>query len=162
MLGVERCLSRTGPLADVAVLSVAVPIPVNAGRPVSVHATLPVEAFDQVPELHRIDFFFSGHVEVGAFQHGVQGQVSPEPDVLAEWRDDLFDSRDQLVPVAEVVQHDDAATGFTYPDHFVHDFTVVRDGGHDISRHDGVEGIVGEFHFSRVHQHEPNMVQMVM
>ena len=50
-------------------------------------------------EFHRIDFLFSGHVKVGAFQHGIQRKVGAEADVLAEGRDDFSTAATNLFPL---------------------------------------------------------------
>lgn len=82
--------------------------------------------------------------------------------MFTEGRDDFFHGRDQLVAVAEVVEHDDAAARLAHADHFVHDFTVVRHGSHDVSGHHGVERVVGKVHLSCIHQHQPHMIKVVV
>ena len=143
-------------LTDVPVPPVA--ISVHAAVPIAALGTLPVDTFHQVPELHRIHFFFSGHVEVGAFEYRVQREIGTETDVLAEWGNDLLHGGDQLIAVAEVIQHDDAPARLAHADHFIDDFAIVGHGGDDVRRHHCVKAIVGEFHFPGVHQHQPNMV----
>ena len=139
-------------------------VPIHA--PVSIHAavlgTLLVDTFHQVPELHRVDFFFTGDVEVGPFEHGVQREVGSEADMLAEGRNHFFHGSNQFVAVAEVVQHDDASAWLADANHLVHDFAVIRYGSHDIGCHHGIEAVVGEVHFPGVHQHQSHMVKMIV
>ena len=82
----------------------SVSVPIHA--PVSIHAavlgTLLVDTFHQVPKLHRVDFFFTGDVEVGPFEHGVQREVGSEADMLAEGRNHFFHGSNQFVAVADV------------------------------------------------------------
>jgi len=89
----------------------------------------------------------------------MQRQIRAPSQVLRERGDDFLHRGDDLVAVAEVVEHDDAAARAADTDHFIDDFAVVRHGGDDVGRDDGIETTVGKFHGAGIHAMELHMRQ---
>ena len=73
------------------------------------------------------------------------------PNALRERGNHFFHGGDDLIVVAEVIQHDDPSAGSADADHFTDYLAVVGDSGDDVGRDDCVETIVLEFHRAGIH-----------
>src|SRR5207237_6442519 len=117
------------------------------------------DTLDEVPEPQRIDFLLPSDLQRSALQNRAQCEIGPKADVLAERRDHLLDGGDQLISVAEMIEHDDPPTWTAYPDHLGDHFSVVRHRCDHIRGHNSVEAVVGKLHLARIHAELDNVLQ---
>src|SRR5581483_204874 len=137
--------------------------PIRAGKAVRVPRPLVfvVHALYKMPEAQRVDFFFPRDLQRGPFQHGVERQIRTPAEMLGQRGDDSLDRGNELVAVAEVIQHHDPSTWPANADHFADDTAIIRHGGHDVRGDHRIETVVREFHRAGVHPIEPHMAQSV-
>ena len=82
--------------------------------------------------------------------------------MLAQGGDRLFAGSDELVSVAEVIEHNDPSARAADPYHLGHHFAIVRHRRHHIGGHHRVEAVILKFHLAGIHAHQFNMHQLIL
>src|SRR6187200_2445135 len=102
---------------------------------------LPLLAFDEGderPDAREADLLDRDGCEIRLREEARQIEIGLEPDVHGEWRDGAFDSCEQRIGAAEMIENDDLATGPADAAHFADDFNGIRHDADHVRRIDDV------------------------